>query len=264
LQVRGLRCGVVSRGYGSQRHKVYEVLTDANAAIVGDEPLLIHRKTGVPVFVGASRVQAANMLLEQHPETQFIVCDDGLQHFALYRDIEICVFDNRGCGNGWCLPAGPLREPWPMKRSINIGQRPDNLLVLHTGTQPAFAGFKAQRQLANAVTNAQGQRTRIEEWLLHNQKPILALAGVAQPARFFVMLREKGIPLQQTLPLPDHYHFEDFDTHWAQQFQIICTEKDAVKLWHKVPDALTIELEQTVAPEFLVALDTCIQKHLPK
>jgi tetraacyldisaccharide 4'-kinase len=261
LQARGLRCGVVSRGYGSQRKHVAEVFATSSASMVGDEPLLIQRKTGVPVFVAASRSAAAQQLLALYPKTQVIVCDDGLQHYSLYRDIEVCVFDNRGCGNGWCLPAGPLREPWPLRRIASIGQAPNNLLVLHTGSHPAFAGFTAQRQLAKVVTRQQGNEMPIAEWLLQNPKPILAVAGIAQPERFFAMLRDQGIPLQQTLALPDHATFEDFDTHWAQSFQIVCTEKDAVKLWSKVPDALAIALEQTVQPEFLLALDTCIDQY---
>src|SRR5204862_6346517 len=110
---RGLKVGSVSRGYGRGTSDCGEVRADSRAADVGDEPLLLARSCAVPVFVARQRVDAARALLRTHPQTQVIVSDDGLQHYAMKRDVEICVFDERGVGNGWLLPAGPLREPWP-------------------------------------------------------------------------------------------------------------------------------------------------------
>ena len=125
FQSLGVAVGVISRGYGrrSDAPECMAVAASSAAADVGDEPLLIHRRTAAPVAVCAKRVQAAHALLQQHPQTQLLICDDGLQHLALPRDGEICVMDERGIGNGWLLPAGPLREPWPRKRWCNSNQR---------------------------------------------------------------------------------------------------------------------------------------------
>ena len=148
LQARGLRPGVISRGYGRQTQDCREVLADSTAQDVGDEPALIQRRTGAPVFVAARRIDAARALLARHPDTHVLVSDDGLQHLRLARDIDICVFDDRGTGNGFLLPAGPLREPWP---------RPVDL-VLHSGARPAFTGYRSQRALARHALRADGSR----------------------------------------------------------------------------------------------------------
>ena len=113
LQARGWQVGVVSRGYGRRTQDCREVLADSPANDVGDEPALIKHACNAPVFVAIRRHDAAVALLAKYPQTQIIVCDDGLQHHALHRDLEVCVFDGRYIGNGFLLPAGPLREPWP-------------------------------------------------------------------------------------------------------------------------------------------------------
>ena len=260
LQAGGILCGVVSRGYTGKNQHCQEVLKTSSPFDVGDEPLLVHLRTGVPVFVGKSRVMAAHNLLQHYPQVQVIVCDDGLQHYPLFRDIEICVFDNRGCGNRLLLPAGPLREPWPLSALASAGQNPRRLLVLHTGSQPAFEGYRAQRRLADAAIDSRGQRFPLDQLSKYPPKPLMALAGIAQPEIFFEMLRASGLPLEKTLPLPDHYHFKDIAQRISPHFQIICTEKDAVKLWEFVPDALCVGLEQTPEPDFLTAFDACLEE----
>ena len=260
LQALGIACGVVSRGYAGKNQQVQEVLINSSPTEVGDEPLLIHRRTGVPVFVGKFRVLAAQTLLKNHPHIQVLVCDDGLQHYPLFRDIEICVFDNRGCGNGLLLPAGPLREPWPRRALAAVGQNDKRLLVLHTGSQPAFEGFRALRQLSGSAVDSQGNTTALENLINIKNKPLLALAGIANPDLFFSMLREAGLTLQHTLPLPDHYDFEDITQRIPAHCHIICTEKDAAKLWKYHPDALSVQLEQTAEPAFFKAFDTCLQE----
>src|SRR5665647_1977880 len=114
LKARDLRVGVISRGYGRRARDCREVRPDSAIADVGDEPALIQRATAAPVFVAVHRFEAARALLAHYPEAQLIICDDGRQHRSLHRDLEICVFDERGIGNGFLLPAGPLREPWPL------------------------------------------------------------------------------------------------------------------------------------------------------
>jgi tetraacyldisaccharide 4'-kinase len=251
LRSKGLVVGIVSRGHGRSTQDVRAVLPTDDADQVGDEPLLMARATAVPVFVASRRWDAASALLAAHPQTQVIVCDDGLQHYALRRDLEVCVFDNRGTGNGWLLPSGPLREPWPRTPIARVGQSNDALLVLHTGDQPAFAGFRARRSLAAHAVSKDGKPIALRDL----PSPLLALAGIAQPQTFFASLRALGLKLERTMALPDHFDFAVLDTAPLQKFQVLCTEKDAVKLWKLLPQALAVPLVQTLEPAFLDALD---------
>jgi tetraacyldisaccharide 4'-kinase len=256
---RGMRVGVVSRGYGRRSQEVRCVARTDDADAVGDEPLLLARSTGVPVFVGSSRYAAAKALLQAHPDTQVILCDDGLQHLALQRDIEVCVFDNRGLGNGWLLPSGPLRETWPRSAVLSsAGQRDDRLLVLHTGAKPAFAGYRAQRSLATQARAHDGGRVHLSEL----KPPLLALAGIAKPEEFFDSLRKLGLVLDRTIALSDHFDFAQMDTAQLKGHQVLCTEKDAVKLWKYWPQALAAPLIQTLEPAFLTALDAMLDQVL--
>lgn len=261
-RAQGLQVGVVSRGYGRSSAECQEVLADSAPDSVGDEPLLLRRKTQVPVFVGRDRHAAASALLARHPHTQLIVCDDGLQHYALYRDVEVCVFDARGVGNGWLLPAGPLREPWPRKALAAAGQDDKRLLVLKTGPS-ALPGWQAQRALADHALNAQGQAIPLHSLRTQGAAPLLAVAGIAQPEAFFAMLRAAGLPIAQTLALPDHYDFDSFSRNIGGGYQLICTEKDAMKLWQSVPDALAVPLLQTLPADFYTHLDQCLQSLVP-
>lgn len=252
LQSVGLQVGVVSRGYGRRARDCLEVLPSSPVSEVGDEPALIKRSTSAAVFVAQRRLAAARSLLKRYPDTQVIVCDDGLQHLSLGRDLEICVFDDRGIGNGFLLPAGPLREPWP--RAVD--------LVLHTGTRPVFAGFTAQRTLARHARRADGSQIAMTELMRASAKPLLAVAAIAKPDDFFAMLRSQGLTLADTVALPDHFAFD----HWASDdyddYTVICTEKDAVKLWHKQPDALAIPLLLTPEPAFLTKFDSLLSAFL--
>lgn len=248
MQARGLNVGVISRGYGRRARDCREVLDDSLVADVGDEPALIQRSTSAPVFVATRRFDAASALLAQYPDTQVILCDDGLQHLGLHRDLEICVFDDRGTGNGLLLPAGPLREPWP--RAVD--------LVLHTGTHPAFAGFTAQRTLARHALRADGSQIALAELVWGGVKPLLAVAAIAKPEDFFAMLRNQGLPLARTITLPDHYDFDSWLLNEYEGYSIICTEKDAVKLWRKQPDALAVPLVFTPEPAFMARLDALL------
>jgi len=255
LQSQGHRVGVISRGYGRKSQNIQEVFADAAPELAGDEPLLIQRHTSAPVFVGRSRYQAAQALLARYPDTELIICDDGLQHFSLYRDLEICVFDDRGCGNGWLLPSGPLRETWPRRPLEQAGQRNDRLLVLHTGSQPRFSGFRAQRSLAAHAVRSNGETVALDTLQKPGALPLMAVAAIAQPAAFFRMLELCGLVIAKTLPLPDHYDFDSFIRNEYGGYQLICTEKDTAKLWQKAPDALAIPLTQTMEPAFWRELD---------
>jgi tetraacyldisaccharide 4'-kinase len=249
LLAQGWRPGVVSRGYGRPTRNTRAVHLDSAPADVGDEPLLIHQKTGVPVWVGLKRSDAALGLLQIHPETDILICDDGLQHWALARDLEICVMDERGIGNGWLLPAGPLRETWPKKLD----------LLLHTGVNAMGGGFQAERQLEDWAQDGLGRRVSLDSLA---DQPVDALAGLARPEGFFNLLREKGLTLHQTTPLPDHFDFVAWSNSPLAR-PLLCTEKDAAKLWQHQPLALAVPLRLIPEPAFWQALDRLVLA-LPK
>lgn len=262
LQARGRQPGVVSRGYGRQSEQCLEVLPDMPASLCGDEPLLIRQSTGAPVFVARRRIDAVHALLAAHPQTDLVICDDGLQHYALRRDLNIAVFDDRGIGNGWLLPAGPLREVWPQphRPAPEPGPRavaPADLL-LHTGQQPAFAGFQSSRSLAEEAIAADGTRVPLASL---RGEPLMAVAAIANPETFFAMLRQRGLTLVTSVALPDHDSFEG-EPFWDQQQRLLCTEKDAVKLFARYPDAglrlLAVPLVFLPEPGFLQALDEAL------
>lgn len=271
LQLEGWNPGVVSRGHGRRGTGVLEVHPDTPASDSGDEPALIRRSGGVPVFVAARRAEAAQALLAAHPEVDLILCDDGLQHLALGRDLSVVVFDDRGIGNGWLLPAGLLREPWPP--GLGNPFRPD--LVLHQRSESSTGPpaptplarpsdlpvFEATRRLADHAVGAQGQRRPLHEF---QGEPVTALAGIARPSVFFDMLRARGLTLNETLALPDHAEQATYAALLKRiKGPILCTEKDAVKLFASCPAAASVgdtqawavPLELRPDPAFFEALD---------
>jgi tetraacyldisaccharide 4'-kinase len=156
------------------------------------------------------------------------------------------------------LPAGPLRETWPRKPLACIGQSDARLLVLHTGAQAAFAGFRAQRSLSSQAAAQDAKPLALSAL----QPPLLALAGIARPEVFFASLRAMGLVLDKTLALPDHFDFAQLDSAALCGYRILCTEKDAVKLWRYLPEALAVPLIQTLEPNFLAALDRLLDAAL--
>ena len=252
LQARGWRPGVVSRGYGRSSTDCRAVLPDSPPSAAGDEPLLIARQCKVPVFVASQRLEAAQALRQSHPDIDIIVCDDGLQHLALARNIEVCVFNTDGVGNGWLLPAGPLREPWP---------RPVDLVV-HAGTAPKGGRapcFAMQRSLAPTALRADGSQVPLHQL---KAQPLLALAGIARPGDFFALLQQSGLEPQRTLALPDHYDYDSWQRPSDKPYTLICTEKDAVKLWRTHPEAWAVPLQVSLPPAFWQLLDTKLQAAL--
>ena len=250
LKAQGWRPGVISRGYGRRTRQVLEVQPGLPASDCGDEPLLIRQRCGVPVFVASRRAEAGQALLQAHPETDILLADDGLQHLALGHDVNIAVFDDRGTGNGWLLPAGPLREPW----------RPQQVdLVLHTGQHPAFDGFGARRTLAADAVDVHGRHTALAS--LVGQR-LVAVAGIAKPQAFFDMLQGLGLELEQALALPDHHDCQGLDLPADPALTLLCTEKDAVKLFalhpQPGPRLLAVPLVFSPDPAFLTALDALL------
>lgn len=226
LQQRGHRPGIVSRGHGRVDGALREVHTDTPVSACGDEPLLLRLRTGVPVVVGRDRVAAARALLQAHPHTTVIVGDDGLQHHRLARDAQVIVFDERGAGNGWLLPAGPLREPLPTAV-------PPRSVVLYNAAQPStlLPGFGTRRGLSGAVALDawwRGEPPSPDALAALADRPVVAAAGIARPARFFASLRAQGLRIDE-LPLPDHADFTALPWPPATP-DVIVTEKDAVKL----------------------------------
>ncbi|MEP7302483.1 MAG: tetraacyldisaccharide 4'-kinase [Caldimonas sp.] len=226
LRRHGWVPGIVSRGYGRQDDAVREVTPASDPRLAGDEPLLLARRTGAPVFVGADRVAAGHALLQAHPAVDVIVSDDGLQHLALERDVEVLLFDERGAGNGRLLPAGPLREPLP-------GAVAPGRLVLYNASARStpLAGYLGQRALTGLVPLDawwQGGLPSLDALAALRDKPVVAAAGLARPERFFAMLREHGLVVSE-LPLPDHHDFRTLP--WPiTAGDVVVTEKDAVKI----------------------------------
>jgi tetraacyldisaccharide 4'-kinase len=229
LRSAGWCPGVVSRGHGRQGTAVLLLTPDTGARDGGDEPVLIRRRTGVPVAVGRDRVAAGRALLEANPAVDILVSDDGLQHHRMHRDAQILVFDRRGVGNGLLLPAGPLREP--------MTTPPPRTVVLYNADQPStpWPGLLARRRLGGAVALADwwagrpAQAAVLAALAQRSQgRPVLAAAGLAEPDRFFDMLAAAGVHLQR-LPLADHAAFAPLP--WpADTSDVLVTEKDAVKV----------------------------------
>ncbi len=254
LAQQGWRVGVLSRGYGrktsNNSHRapdIQAVSPESHAQDVGDEPLLIARTCQVPVFVGADRAAAGRALLQQHPEVQVLVCDDGLQHWQLARDLELCVFDERGVGNGLLLPAGPLREPWPRRTHTTDV----HTLWVQTSGVAIPGHFQVTRQLVDHAVQADGTQRPLSSW---GNTPVQALAGIAKPEAFFAMLRAKGLTLAFTEALPDHADVQHLHID-PTQGDVFCTEKDAVKLWAQNPHAWAVPLHTTLPAELLMAID---------
>ncbi|WP_256977355.1 tetraacyldisaccharide 4'-kinase [Bordetella genomosp. 10] len=232
LRERGHTPGVVSRGYGVKVGKHAHVgRGELSAERFGDEPALIARASGAPISVHPDRPRAARTLLSAHPEVDVIVSDDGLQHLALARDIEIVVQDDRGVGNGRLLPAGPLREP--ASRLADVDVIIDNVADAETPA-PAADGRPRRVNMWMELTEAwrlrDGQRRTL--WELRDDYAhdrIAAAAGIGNPQRFFSSLRASGMPLAATVPLPDHYSYSHSPFRTVAADLILVTTKDAVK-----------------------------------
>jgi tetraacyldisaccharide 4'-kinase len=225
LRAAGLKPGVISRGHGGEGESgPREVVAGSSARDVGDEPLLIANRTGCPVVVGRRRAQAGRHLLARHPEVDVLVTDDGLQHYALRRDLELVLFDGRGVGNGWTLPAGPLREPAPRRRDVTVVNTPE----LTPALAKAVGGRPWQMRLAGEYAEQLRDPQQRVPLSAMKDKRIVAAAGIGNPSRFFTMLKAAGLAIQE-LPLPDHHDFLDDPFRGVDAELILITEKDAVK-----------------------------------
>jgi tetraacyldisaccharide 4'-kinase len=256
LQHMGYRPGVVSRGYGRQKSDCHVVTDTSTCSDAGDEPLLIAHACQAPVAVASSRVEAAEALLRAHPECNVLVSDDGLQHLAMARDVEIVIFDERGIGNNWLLPAGPLREPWPRKPRCRA-----HLVLNHV-----------PKSLAAYALDENGQQYALSSLATQT---LYALAGIAKPDSFFTMLRAQGLQLVDCHAYPDHANFAQpkIAKKLTQQLAAspsaiwLCTQKDAVKLWSFFPNdshrilaiPLVLDLDMTFLSVFDVSVQSLMQ-----
>ena len=253
LRSQGYRPGVISRGYGGTARGCVEVQADSPPAQVGDEPVLIRLKTDAPVVVGRDRVTAARTLLEYHPDVDVIVSDDGLQHYRLQRDVEIAVIDAAtGLGNGWPLPAGPLREP-----QSRLAQVDAVVQVVRGAAQPRpFQGaWRADYTAGRAYRlRAPQEKRALRELPQHDW---IAATGIGRPQGFFDMLTAQGVRFSPRA-FPDHHVFRPTDL--PDGGAVLMTEKDAVKC-QTFAGADWWALELDVAPEtgFIDWLDARIR-----
>ncbi|NHB95221.1 tetraacyldisaccharide 4'-kinase [Photorhabdus stackebrandtii] len=219
LQKKGCRVGVVSRGYGGKAENYPLLVTDnTTTAQAGDEPVLIHRRTGAPVAVAPKRVEAVKALLADTP-LDIIVTDDGLQHYALQRDFEIAIIDGvRRFGNGWWLPAGPMRELSGRLNKVNA--------IITNGGMPQSGELSMTLVGGLAVNMVSGEK-RAVNFIPH----VVAMAGIGHPPRFFATLQQLGVDLQKEYAFADHQMYtEEQLSHLTDTNQnLLMTEKDAVK-----------------------------------
>ncbi|CEK09877.1 tetraacyldisaccharide 4'-kinase [Legionella hackeliae] len=238
---KGLRVGIVSRGYGATLKQFpHEVSSSDDALLVGDEPLLIARKTNCPVVIAPKRTQAVQYLLDKH-QSEIIISDDGLQHYAMGRAVEIVVIDGvRGLGNELCLPAGPLRE------SSKRLQKADFIVINGDEQKQGYSMSLTPGSLTHLLT---GQKISKESLTA----PVAAVAAIGHPQRFFTTLHNLGISFKK-YPFPDHHHFQPHELQFREKI-VVMTEKDAVKCqsfaansWYFLP------VEATLSESFWHAL----------
>jgi len=218
LKKEGFQPGVISRGYGVKNSTPTGVQQGDLAAKVGDEPLLIARRVGCPVWVGQNRADAGEALLKAHPECDVIISDDGLQHYRLQRNIELVVADQQTSVDKKLLPAGPLREPFSRLKTVDA--------VICNGTKTMAGAFETQLE-SQTLYNLANSALKVPP-AHFDGKAITALAGIGKPERFFDYLKGLGLAAKQ-LSFEDHHAFTSQDLDDIKCDALIMTEKDAVK-----------------------------------
>ncbi len=237
---KGFKPAVVSRGYGGSVNGIRQVKADDSASLVGDEPLMIFQRLAIPVVVAADRVSAVNHLLAGN-ECDIIFSDDGLQHYRMQRSLEIAVVDSvRRFGNGYCLPAGPLREP--------VSRLNDVDMVVYNGTAQTTAQITGKGSDVTQACSYTLQITAVKHLDTDESQPlssfadkvIHAVAGIGNPVRFFDQLRQSGLTVIEHA-FPDHHSYQQADFSGWDKACIIMTEKDAVKCRDiTIPDAWAV------------------------
>lgn len=235
LRSAGYTPGVISRGYGGRGTRSKDATLEVDAQDVGaadrcgDEPVLIRRRTGVPVFVGKQRAEVARALIAAHPEVDVVLSDDGLQHYALARDFEIAVFDARGAGNGKMIPAGPLREPLSRLAEVDaivLNGAGTTMPDLPDGIVPVQRPFLMELSPGDAYNVNDPTKTRPLDSF--RGRRLTAAAGIGNPQRFFTLLRGAGLSFHR-MPMADHHAYRDNPFARRNSEAVLMTEKDAVK-----------------------------------
>ncbi|MCY1270647.1 Tetraacyldisaccharide 4'-kinase [compost metagenome] len=249
---RGLRVGVVSRGYGAKPPAYpWRVRADQQAGEAGDEPLMIVQRSGVPLMIDPDRPRAVQALLAEEP-LDLILCDDGLQHYRLARDLELVLIDAaRGLGNRRCLPAGPLREPAERLAEVDA--------VLHNGaaSDPAD-GFSFVLQPTRLVNLASGETAALDRF--PPGQAVHALAGIGNPQRFFATLEAlHWRPIPHVFP--DHAAYDAGQLQFSPPLPLLMTEKDAVKCRaFAAPDWWYLAVDAQPSPAFVAWFDAQLER----
>lgn len=251
---QGTAVAIVSRGYGGKHRDAALLVTAAtDPADAGDEAVLLAQQSGCPVIVDSNRVRAVQFV-EQHLQAQLVVCDDGLQHYALARTLEVAVVDGaRGLGNQWLLPAGPLRESPARLASVDIVVSNGELQQpLPVQPQRLFTMTLQPVLLSNLRSN---ERLTLADWQArYGGKPVHAVAGIGNPARFFTSLREYGFDIIQHT-FADHHAYEPADLAFAGDDAVVMTAKDAVKCGRFARHHWwTLDVEPVLPAEFYTTL----------
>ncbi len=237
LKAKGWKPGIVSRGYGGDAVAPRAATIASRPEETGDEPIVLARRSGCPVWVGADRLAVARALRAAHPEVDVLVLDDGLQHYRMRRDIEIALVDARGFGNGFLLPAGPLREPVSRLRSVDA-------VVAH-GTQGEVT-MQLDGEVLYCMANA-AERRPAQSFA---GAPVHAVAGIGDPERFFSALERFGLQVERH-PFPDHHRFAPRELDFGDGRPVLMTEKDAVKLRHAArPNWWVLPVTARLTPAF--------------
>ena len=250
VKQKGFRPGVVSRGYGGSFTGVKQLSNSDTAELVGDEPLMIYRRTGIPVVVSSDRASAVQTLLANN-DCDVVFSDDGMQHYRMSRDMEIAVVDaERRFGNGLCLPAGPLRERETRLDEVD--------LVVYNGGSDSLASYTMQSLNFNKLGSDTVRSLSDFKAGLEASTKLHAVAGIGNPPRYFNQLRLLGFDIVEHA-FADHHQYQQQDFKGWTQDCIIMTEKDAVKCARlDLADAWYLEVEALFSEE----LDAQLAKHL--
>ena len=248
LMAAGYRPGIVSRGYPGTDSGPRKVRPGDSPSEVGDESLILAARSGCPVFIGRKRFAAGVALLATHPEVDAILCDDGLQHYALARDIEIAVEDSRGGGNGFQLPAGPLRESLNRRVDYRVANGVTRAGASRMDIAPAGFYRVASPFEPVGVDQIRGH--------------IHALAGIGSPERFFQSLRDIGLEFVEHR-FPDHHSYQMRDLQFEGADWILMTEKDAVKCSRFARDNFVyLRIDARLDPAFIQRLTSQLRECL--
>ncbi|SNR66199.1 lipid-A-disaccharide kinase [Methylobacillus rhizosphaerae] len=255
LRQNGWYPGVVSRGYGGSALHTQQVKQDSTPEVVGDEPVLLVQRTNVPLYIGRKRSRAARYLLRDYPECNLIISDDGLQHYALKRDIEIAIVDGeRMLGNGQLLPAGPLRETSARLKEVDA--------VVFNGGPPAADSY-LMHLVPDTLRQVSYPESKMDISALVGKR-VHAVAGIGNPQRFFGQLESMGL-IVEAHAFPDHHIYSEADFQFAKDEIVLMTEKDAVKCtgfardqWWFMP--ITAEIDRALAEKILTRLTRLIEK----